>query len=76
MSKISAMRAVRPVTGGEPLLTLQEAANYLKVSPGTLKHWTHWKRIEHVKVGKLTRFRQAALDRWIAAQTVAAVEED
>jgi len=62
-----------PHTDG--LLTLEEAAAYLKISPGTLKHWIAWRRIEHVKVGKLTRFRQSALDRWITQHTVPDVPE-
>jgi len=57
------------------LLTLEAAAAYLQISPGTLKHWVHWRKIEYVKVGKFTRFRQAALDQYIRAQTVTAVAE-
>ena len=54
------------------LLTLEQAAAVLQISPGTLKHWIHWRRIEHVKIGRLTRIRRAALDRYIQAQTVPA----
>ena len=72
---IATLRTGRPMGASDALLTLEEAASYLKVAPGTLKHWIAWKRIEHVKLGKLTRFRQAALDRFIAEQTVAAVPE-
>lgn len=71
---IATLRAPRAVVSAEALLTLEEAAAYLKISPGTLKHWIAQKRIEHVKIGKLTRFRQAALDRYVSAQTVAAVD--
>lgn len=73
---VATMRGPRPAPNVTGLLTLEEAAGYLKISPGTLKHWIAWKRIEHVKIGRLTRFRQSALDRYIAAQTVAAVVED
>jgi excisionase family DNA binding protein len=68
VSSLTAPR--RPTPGG--LLSLEDAAAYLQIAPGTLKHWIALKRIEHVKVGKFTRFTQAALDRFIAAQTVAA----
>ena len=61
---------------GEALLTLEEAAAVLRISRGTLKHWVAWKRIEHVKVGKFTRFRRAALERFIAGQTVPAQAEE
>lgn len=68
-----------PATSGrdglrDGLLTLEEAATYLKIARGTLKNWVSEKRIEHVKVGKLIRFRKEALDRYIAQQTVAAIE--
>jgi hypothetical protein len=33
------------------------------------------KRIEHVKVGRLTRFSPVALDRYIQAHTVRAADE-
>lgn len=55
----------------EGLLTIAEAAAYLQVAPGTLKHWIAWRRIEHVKVGRMTRFTKEMLDRYIAVQTVA-----
>jgi excisionase family DNA binding protein len=67
---VDRLAPVRRPSGG--LLSLEEAAAYLGLAPGTLKHWIALKRIEHVKVGKFTRFTQAALDRFIAAQTVAA----
>jgi excisionase family DNA binding protein len=72
------MTSLRPVRVGpaDPLLTLEEAAGQLKIAPGTLKHWIALKRIEHVKVGNRTRIKQSALDRYVNAQTVAAVVEE
>lgn len=55
------------------LLSLREAAAYLGISPGTLRNWVSMKRIEYVKVGSLTNFRQTALDAYITAQTVPAI---
>lgn len=57
------------------LLTLAEAADVLQIAPGTLKHWVSMKKIEHIKVGKLTRFTRTALDRYILRQTISAAEE-
>jgi len=68
-------RALSVVPDTHRLLTLEEAADYLQISPGTLKHWIAMKKIEHVKVGKLTRFRRAALDRYIERQTIAPAPE-
>jgi excisionase family DNA binding protein len=54
------------------LLSVEEAADYLGISPGTMRNWLSMRRLEHVKVGRLTRVAQAVLDRYIAANTVRA----
>jgi len=58
------------------LLSVDEAAQYLAVSPGTLRNWVSTRRVEFVKVGRLTRFSIAALDRYIAAHTIDAIGAD
>ena len=68
-------RALKVGLPREGLLTMEEAANYLGIAAGTLKHWVGCRRIEHVKVGKFTKFTKEILDRYIAAQTVAASAE-
>jgi excisionase family DNA binding protein len=57
------------------LLAGEDAATYLGISAGTLRNWVSMRRIEYVKVGRLTRFSVAALDRYIAAHTVRAAGE-
>ena len=54
------------------LLSVEEAAQYLRISPGTMRNWLSMRRIEHVKVGRLTRVSQSTLDRYIADHTVRA----
>ena len=54
------------------LLSVDEAAQYLRVSTGTLRNWLSMRRLEFVKIGRLTRLSQAALDRYIAEHTVRA----
>ena len=54
---------------------MDEAAHYLGVSPGTLRNWASTRRLEFIKVGRLTRFSEAALDRYIASNTVPAIGE-
>jgi excisionase family DNA binding protein len=54
------------------LLSVEEAADYLGLSAGTMRNWISMRRIEHVKVGRLTRISQSALDRYILAHTVRA----
>jgi excisionase family DNA binding protein len=58
------------------LLSVDEAAQYLGVSPGTLRNWLSMRRLEFVKVGRLTRVSQVALDRHIAAHTVREVDTE
>jgi excisionase family DNA binding protein len=38
------------------LLTVEDAAAYLGISNRTLRNWVSMRRIDHVKVGRLTRF--------------------
>jgi excisionase family DNA binding protein len=54
------------------LLTIEDAAAYLGLSPGTLRNWISMRRIDYVKVGRLTRISVVTLDRYIAANTVRA----
>ena len=54
------------------LLSIAEAAQYLSISPGTMRNWLSMRRIEHVKVGRLTRVSRSTLDGYIAAHTVRA----
>ena len=62
----------RPNAVRRRLLSVSEAAQYLGISTGTMRNWLSMRRIEHVKVGRLTRISYAALDRYIADNTVRA----
>ena len=57
------------------LLSVEEAAEYIGVRPGTLRNWLSARRIAYVKVGRLTRLSSDTLNRFIAEHTVASVEE-
>ena len=71
MANTTTLRKHRaPDAPREGLMTLEQAAAYLQIFPGTLKHWALAKKVEYVKVGKFMRFTQAALDRYIQSQTV------
>jgi excisionase family DNA binding protein len=55
------------------LLTLEEAASYLRVASGTLYNWRHiGTGPKSIKVGSLVRYRQIDLDLWIDTATDAA----
>ena len=57
----------RVVAGNPGLLTEQEAAEYLKISPGTLSVWRSTGRyaLPFVKVGHKVRYRISDLNLWI-----------
>jgi len=59
-------------TGTKPLLTIDEAADYLAITKATLYTWRS-RRIGYgppaVKVGGCLRFRRSDLDAWITAHT-------
>jgi excisionase family DNA binding protein len=50
----------------EPLLTVPEAAAYLRVKPRTIYQWVWRRRIPFVKAGSAVRFRRPELDQWLA----------
>lgn len=54
------------------LLTRQQAAEYLGVTPRTLAIWACVKRypLPYVKVGRLVKYRRSDLEAFIARRTV------
>lgn len=50
------------------ILTLEEVARYLRLTPQTIYKWAQEKRIPAVKLGKEWRFRRSILDRWLDEQ--------
>lgn len=57
------MLKVFDVISSDPLLTTQEAAALLDVSPGTLEVWRCTKRypLPYVKIGRNVRYRKSVL---------------
>ena len=53
------------------LLNETEAANLLKIAPGTLSVWRCVGRYEipFVKVGRLVRYKRTDLEAWISSRT-------
>ena len=52
------------------LLTVGEAAEYLSVTPKTIRNWVGAGTLPKVKVGRCLRLDQRALDRFLAASNV------
>ena len=66
-------RRRREPTVAGPLLSVDEAAAYLGVQPGTLRNWLSARRLPYVKVGRLTKLSQPDLDEFIAEHRIDAV---
>lgn len=49
----------------EKLLTPEEIANLLGVKLSTIYSWTHLGFIPHIKMGRLIRFREEEILKWI-----------
>ena len=51
------------------------AARYIGVKPGTLQVWRSTKRYDlpYIKVGRLVRYRQSALDAFLTSRTQGAI---
>jgi excisionase family DNA binding protein len=54
------------------LLTMNEASEYLGISKLTLYGWVSERKLGFIKVGRLVKFKQEHLDRWIDQHTVKA----
>ena len=54
------------------LLSRQEAAEYLGVSPNTLASWSSSKRynLPFIKIGHLAKYRRPDLDEFISSRAV------
>jgi excisionase family DNA binding protein len=53
------------------LLSVEDAAAYLGIRPGTLRNWL----AAVVKVGGCTRLQRSVLEAYIAANTIAAHQD-
>ena len=47
------------------LLTAAEAADYLRISEWTLRHWVSDKKKRFIKIGRAVRFKKSHLDRFV-----------
>jgi excisionase family DNA binding protein len=51
-------------------LTVKEVSAYMGIAPDTIYAMVSQRRIPYVKVGRLVKFDQAALDTWLKQHTV------
>ena len=50
------------------ILTIEEVAAYLRLTPQTIYKWSQERRIPAVKLGKEWRFRKSIIDHWLDEQ--------
>jgi len=50
------------------ILTIEEVARYLRLTPQTIYKWAQERRIPAAKLGKEWRFRKSIIDRWLDEQ--------
>jgi excisionase family DNA binding protein len=50
------------------ILTIDEVAEYLRLTPQTIYKWAQERRIPATKLGKEWRFRKSLIDRWLDEQ--------
>ncbi len=54
----------------EKLLTIDELAEVLSVKKSTIYQWIHLGLIPHMKVGRLLRFRERDIEKWLSSKQV------
>lgn len=47
------------------LLKAEEVGEYIGVKLSTIRKWTHYKFIPHVKIGGAVRYDQCVIDDWL-----------
>lgn len=55
------------------LITIKEASEYMGISVNTLYSWVSQKKIDYVKMGRLTKFDIKSIDKFIENNSVEAV---
>lgn len=69
------MSDIVDITQTDPLLRQEVVAEYIDVSLATLEKWRKTGRgPAHVRVGRLIRYRQSDIERWLREQTVGGSE--
>ncbi|HEX2975809.1 MAG TPA: helix-turn-helix domain-containing protein [Bacteroidales bacterium] len=52
------------MTADDKIMTLEEVADYLRLTPQTIYTWAQEKKIPAVKLGKEWRFKKSLIDKW------------
>jgi excisionase family DNA binding protein len=52
------------MSSNDKIMTLEEVAEYLRLTPQTIYTWAQEKKIPAVKLGKEWRFKRSLIDKW------------
>ena len=58
------------------MLRTDEAAEFLGISKNTLYEWIIQKKIPHIKVGRLVKFKREDLEAWLERRTQEEEKDD
>jgi len=53
----------------DKLLTTDEVADFLNVTPACVRKWVHLGFIPTVKLGRVVRFERSAIEEWVKAKS-------
>ena len=54
----------------DPLLTVGQLSKYLQVKESTIRDWCHTQFIPFIKVGRLVRFREKDVLKWLQLRSI------
>lgn len=59
------------VPSGDPLMTVPEVAEFLRVAPRTVREWAQTGRLPSIRIGEgrgcVRRFERTKIEAWVAA---------
>ena len=62
--------AMTQVSVSDDLLTVNEVAEKLKISPHTVRYWVQERKVPFMKIGKRLRFDPQELAQWLETKRV------
>jgi excisionase family DNA binding protein len=57
-----------PVNGQDRILTVEQLADMLGVTPYTVRQWAREHKLPTLRLGKYWRFRESSIRQWLADQ--------
>ena len=58
------VQLLKLMINNDKIMTLEEVADYLRVTPQTIYTWAQEKKMPAAKLGKEWRFKKSMIDKW------------